>query len=270
MKNTQNTNFTKKGPPWPKKPKQEKRPKLPITLYGQHAVREALMNPARKVKAIYLTEKIAPTFEDLFHNARKNGIKLPEPKIVTREELDKTLGADTVHQGVAANIEALPERNLMDLIIADKNKPASRFVLLDQVTDPHNVGAILRSACAFGFSGMVMQSRFAPPLEGTLAKVASGGLEHIPVALEVNLSRAIELAKEHGYAVYALDERGTKNFKDLEIPAKAMVVMGAEGPGLRPSVRDACTEVVRLEMHGNLPSINVSNAAAISFYALTL
>ena len=123
---------------------------------------------------------------------------------------------------------------------------------------------------AFGLKGMVLQNRFTPPLEGTLAKVACGGIEHLPVAQEVNLSRAIETFKDHGYTCIALDERGEKTFKGLDpLPKKAVLVMGAEGPGLRPSVRDACQEVVRLEMKGPLPSINVSNAAAISFYALT-
>ncbi|MAQ71817.1 MAG: 23S rRNA (guanosine(2251)-2'-O)-methyltransferase RlmB [Alphaproteobacteria bacterium] len=260
----------KKFKKYPKKDKQPRTPKLKINLFGQHAVREAWMNPTRKFKKLYLTDKTAEGFEELLHSARKNGLDRPTPQIVTRAELDKSLGGDTVHQGIAALSSDLPERNALDLIIKHREDEHSVFVLLDQVTDPHNVGAIMRSAVAFGLKGMVLQNRFTPPLEGTLAKVACGGIEHLPVAQEVNLSRAIETFKDHGYTCIALDERGEKTFKGLDpSPKKAVLVMGAEGPGLRPSVRDACQEVVRLEMKGPLPSINVSNAAAISFYALT-
>lgn len=228
------------------------------------------MNPDRKFKAVYLTDKNTSGFEELVINARKNNIDRPQPQIITRRDLDKSLGADTVHQGIAALVEDFPERNAMDLIIKDKSKDKSVFVMLDQVTDPHNVGAIMRSAAAFGLSGMIMQNRFAPARDGALAKVACGAVEHLPVATEVNLSRAIETFKEHGYTCIALDERGEETIAQAVKGAKkCLLVMGAEGPGLRPSVRDACQKVARLEMLGELPSINVSNAAAVSFYAVT-
>ena len=254
---------------YPKKEKQPKISKLQINLFGYHAVHEAWLNPNRNIKKVFVTEKALDNFLPYIEKSSELGLKRPKYELVERKQIDKTLGQDVVHQGIAAYAQPLPEMNAMDLMIKASNEEQSVFVLLDQVTDPHNVGAIMRSACAFNLSGMVMQTRFAPPLEGVLGKVACGGLEHVPVALETNLSRALETFIENGYKCIALDERGEKTigeFKDLK---KVVLVMGAEGKGLRPSVREASTDVARIEMLGPLASINVSNAAAISFYALT-
>lgn len=273
MSSTRITNFmenAKKFKKWPKKDKQPKVKKLKINLFGYHAVEAAWINPKRIIKTLYVTEKSAENFQSFIEKHASLGLKRPAPTIVSRRELDKTLGQDTVHQNIAINAEELPERNAMDLIISEKKNERSTFVILDQVTDPHNVGAIMRSAAAFGLAGIVLQNRFAPDISGVLAKVACGAVEHLPVATEVNLSRAIETFKEHGYRCVALDERGEETIAQaVKDSKKTVLVMGAEGPGLRPSVRDACSKIARLEMHGALPSINVSNAAAISFYAAT-
>ncbi|MBX2835128.1 MAG: 23S rRNA (guanosine(2251)-2'-O)-methyltransferase RlmB [Micavibrio sp.] len=174
-----------------------------------------------------------------------------------------------VHQGVAAAPSAALEYDLQDLIIATDNKSAPLFLMLDQVTDPHNVGAIIRSACAFGADGIIMQKKHAPELSGVLAKTACGGLEHVKVASVVNLSRAIEELQQAGYFVYGLDERGESDIGTLaKKPGKTVLVLGAEGPGMRPLVKDHCDALVRLPMFGPMPSINVSNAAAVALYAL--
>jgi 23S rRNA (guanosine2251-2'-O)-methyltransferase len=257
-------NFNK----YPKKDKQPKIDKLQINLFGYHAIHEAWLSPNRNIKKVFVTEKALENFKPYIKKAEELGLKRPKYELVERKQIDKTLGHDVVHQGIAAYAEPLPEMNAMDLIIKASSKEKAVFVLLDQVTDPHNVGAIMRSACAFDLSGMVMQTRFAPQLEGAVGKVASGGLEHVPVGLETNLSRAIETFKDNGYVCIALDERGEKTIGEFGNHDKVLLVMGAEGKGLRPSVRDHCTDVARIEMLGPLASINVSNAAAISFYAL--
>jgi len=258
-------NFNK----YPKKDKQPKIPKLQINIFGYHAVHEAWLNPNRNVKKVFVTEKALENFKPLIAQAQEQGLKRPKYQLVERKQIDKTLGQYVVHQGIAAYAQPFEELNAMDVIIKAQKQEKSVFVMLDQVTDPHNVGAIMRSACAFNLSGMVMQTRFAPQLEGTLAKVACGGVEHVPVALETNLSRALETFKEHGYRCIALDERGEKKIGEFGGLDKVVLVMGAEGKGLRPSVRDACTDMARIDMLGPLASINVSNASAISFYALT-
>ncbi len=254
---------------YPKKDKQPKIPKLKINLFGYHAVHEAWLNPNRNIKKIFVTEKAIENFKPYIKKAEELGLKRPKYQLVERKQIYKTLGQDVVHQGIAADAEPLPEMNSMDLLIKSADRKKSVFVMLDQVTDPHNVGAIMRSACAFALAGMVIQTRSAPQLEGVLGKVACGGLEHVPVALETNLSRSLEVFKENGYKCIALDERGEKTIGEFGGLEKVVLVMGAEGKGLRPSVREACTDIARIDMLGPLASINVSNASAISFYALT-
>jgi 23S rRNA (guanosine2251-2'-O)-methyltransferase len=139
--------------------------------------------------------------------------------------------------------------------------------MLDQVTDPHNVGAILRSACAFGAGGVIMQRRHAPELTGVLVKTASGAAEHIPVAYETNLSAALDTLRENGFTAIGLDERGEKILGDAVIPAKTVLVLGAEGDGMRPKVREHCDVLARLPTQGPIASLNVSNAAAVALFA---
>ena len=173
-----------------------------------------------------------------------------------------------VHQGIALDCAPLPELTLQDLLIKTNNKDSSLFVILDQVTDPHNVGAIIRSAAAFGADGMIMQSKHAPSLDGVLAKTACGGVEHLPVASETNLSRAIEELKDNHFFVYGLDERG-EDISNIKSGGKSVLVLGAEGPGLRRLVKENCDTLVKLPMQGALESINVSNAAAVALYVFS-
>ncbi len=238
--------------------------KIKADLFGFHAVREAWKNPARFVHALYLTENSFKEFEsDL-----KTTAKRPAPTIVTKEELDKAFPPGTVHQGVALACQPLAETSVVDIIIKAEGKPKSVVVMLDQVTDPHNIGAILRSACAFGADGVVMQSKHAPEMTGILAKTACGALEHIPVAYETNLSRALEKLKEHHYTVIGLDEHSPRTFGDLYAYERVVIVLGAEGPGIRRLIREHCDVLVTLPTKPPIASLNVSNAAAVALYAL--
>ncbi len=155
-----------------------------------------------------------------------------------------------------------------DLIIATRDQAKSVIVMLDQVTDPHNVGAIIRSCAAFGADGIIMQRRHAPELTGVLAKTACGGVEHINVAYETNLSRTLENLQTAGYFVYGLDERGERSIGEINTNGKSVIVLGAEGSGLRRLVAEHCDELIKLPTQPPIASLNVSNAAAVALYAL--
>lgn len=247
----------------PAKPAAERAPRLKIDLFGTHAVTAAWANPARFVHTLYITENALADFD------LKSPAKRPAPTIVTKEDLDRALPAGTVHQGIALSCQALEEIDLDDMIRAGDDQPRSMLVILDQVTDPHNIGAILRSACAFGAHGLILQRKHAPEVTGIMAKTACGALEHVPMASETNLSRAIEKCQAAGYFVIGLDEHGEKAIGDLPAYDKCVLVMGAEGPGLRRLIKENCDVLARLPMHGPMPSINVSNAAAVALYALS-
>lgn len=241
------------------------------SLYGTHAVREAWLNPARKIKALYLTDQAAAGFEETVLEARQKGLKRPAPVSIDKNSLEKMLPPGAVHQGLGLVCDPLDEVGVQDLMIRTADMEAPVLVILDQVTDPHNVGAILRSACAFGVQGVIMQRRHAPEMDGVLAKTACGAAEYVPVAYETNLSRAIEELKEGGYFVIGLDERGGKSIAEFtrgSKKGKTVLVLGAEGPGIRRLVSEHCDELVHIPMTNNMASINVSNAAAVALYAL--
>lgn len=238
-------------------------------LFGTHAVSAAWLNPDRVIKRFLVTEKALEGFQDTIKDAEKLGIKRPRPDVVERKQLDKVL-KDAVHQGIAIEAEPFEDVFVQDFVIkAAVNKERSLYVMLDQVTDPHNVGAILRSACAFGVNGVVMQRRHAPELSGVLAKVATGAVEYVPVAYEINLSRALQTFKDNGFRVLGMDERADDSLHKVKPSDKTVLVLGAEGTGLRPSIREMCDEFVKLPTTGEIQSLNVSNAAAIAFYQLT-
>ena len=262
------------GNPKPKqggqKPKAQNMPKLEANLWGWHAVTEAWLNPARNIHAAYVSEKSVERFQPLFEQARSQGLKRPAPQIVPMAALDQSIKGDPVHQGVALNSASLPERDIQDIIISldQARKSSALFVMLDQVTDPHNVGAILRSAAAFGADALIVQKKHSPAMEGILAKTACGGLEHVPIIEVTNLSRAIEECQESGFFAVGLDERGEPNFDATRQHERKVLVLGAEGPGLRPLVAKHCDHLVALPTKPPIASLNVSNAAAIALYAL--
>jgi 23S rRNA (guanosine2251-2'-O)-methyltransferase len=225
-----------------------------IRIFGMHAVEAALANPRRRVLAIHATPNATQRLDLAARPGR------PPLHTLAPRDLDRMLGADTVHQGIMIEAEPLPELALADL------QAARLVVLLDQVTDPHNVGAILRTAAAFGVEGLIMTARHSPPLSGALAKAASGGLEHVPVVLVPNLSRALAELGELGFMRVGLDATGEGFLEDLPGQDKLALVLGAEDRGIRRLTGENCDAVCALSTAGPLNSLNVSNAAAIALH----
>ncbi len=244
------------------------RPSHRPSLYGMHAVRAAWLNPNRNIHALYLSEAAMETFAPVLEEAAKAGLNRPEPLAVSKDDMDRLFPPGAVHQGIALACGQLEDVSIEDIIISGQTKARSVIVMLDQVTDPHNVGAILRSASAFGATGVVMQKMHAPELIGVLAKTACGAVDHLAVAYETNLSRTLEKLKEDGYVTIGMDERGEKTIAELDRPEKCVIVLGAEGPGMRRLVRENCDVLVRLPTHEPIASLNVSNAAAVALYAM--
>lgn len=227
-------------------------------LFGQHAVYAALANPARDITGLYVTAAAA---EDL--PALRRGIK---PVLVERRQLDDALGdaqGNVVHQGIMCVAKPLPEMDLDDVLRAVGER--SLIVLLDQVTDPHNVGAILRSAAVFGATALVMTERNAPQHMGTLAKAASGALERVALVRVVNLARTIEELQKHDFWCVGLAEEGGP-MPVAPLPPRIALVMGAEGDGLRRLTKERCDALAALPCASEFTTLNVSNAAAVAMY----
>jgi len=233
-------------------------------LWGIHAVREAWTNPKRVIHSLLVTDRSVKDVKMFI--APKNASR-PRPDIVERRVIDKRLPIGAVHQNIAVECDATEEVFLSDIIIQSKMKEKMTVVMLDQVTDPHNVGAILRSSCAFGASALIVQTRHAPDMTGTLAKAACGAVEYVPIVRETNLSRSIAQLQDAGFIVIGLDEAG-KNITDIPAGHKICLVMGAEGSGLRQKIKETCTILWRLPTDGPVPTLNVSNATAVALYAI--
>jgi 23S rRNA (guanosine2251-2'-O)-methyltransferase len=226
-------------------------------LYGFHAVREALRGKRRKLLGINATEAAARRLEGEIAGA---GLC---PHIVTAEDLARRLGAGAVHQGVV--LEALP---LESLDLSDIVSQSGIVVVLDEITDPHNVGAILRTAAAFGVDAVVVTHRHAPEMAGVVAKAASGGLEHVAIVSVVNLARALERLGDSGYLRLGLDSEAELSLTKAPLRWPIALVLGGEGKGLRRLSRENCDFLVRLDMPGAIKSLNVSNACAVALSLL--
>lgn len=229
-----------------------------VWLYGVHAVTAALLNPERKVRRLLATAEAAKALPD----AR------PQPEIVERAEIDRVLPPGAVHQGLALAVEPLPATEMEDVIRAADGAATAIVVMLDQVTDPHNVGAILRSAAAFGAMAVAAPDRHAPDETGTLAKSASGALERVPLVRVTNVVRALEDLKKAGFWVAGLAADAPKTLARAGLSGKVVLVLGAEGEGMRRLTREHCDHLVKLPMCGEMESLNVSNAAAVALYEL--
>jgi len=234
-------------------------------LWGFHAVREAWLNSRRRCFTLWLTPSGQKTLEPALAEAEKRGLPRPTITMVEREELDKRLPRGSVHQGIALDVEPLPELSLDDLLGQDKTP--TLVVILDQVTDPHNVGAIMRSAAAFGADAVIVTERNAPGTTGLLAKTACGALEYVPLVSVVNLSRTLEALREESFWCIGLAEEGEKELSGSKLSSgRIALVLGAEGEGLRRLTREHCDELVRLPTQGPIGSLNVSNAAVAALY----
>ncbi len=236
-------------------------------IWGMHAVRAAWLNPKRTCKRLWLTEGAAQELAETFAHAAKAKLPRPEPRLTDRAEMDRMLPAGSVHQGVIVDVAPLPEVTLDNLVAPLSGQEPPRLLLaLDQVTDPRNVGAILRSAAALGAGAILVTERHAPGLTGVMAKAASGALEVVPIVAVVNLARALEILGRANYLRVGLAEEGALRLEDLDLGERVVLVLGAEGEGLRRLTRERCDHLVHLPTRGPIGSLNVSNAAAIALY----
>ncbi len=236
-------------------------------LYGRHAVAAALANPARQGKRLLA---LPDSLDDVTALVAGSVATLPpdQPEVTDRQTLEQLLPAGAVHQGVAFLADPLSERDLEEVIYDLAPDTSQVVVVLDQVTDPHNVGAILRSAAAFGALALVMHEHNAPPATGALAKAASGALELVPIVRVTNLARALDQLKVQGFWCLGLAEDAPQSFGEIDLPARVALVLGAEGSGLRRLTREHCDFLARLPTVNALASLNVSNAAAVALYDL--
>ena len=226
-------------------------------LYGWHTVVAALQNPARHIRRLLATENAA-------RRLAQDAIAMPvEPELVRPETIARRLGPDAVHNGLLAEAEPLPAPDL------DEITPTGVVLVLDQVTDPHNVGAILRSAAGFGVAALVTTARHSPQTTGVLAKSASGALELVPMVAVRNLAQGLERLRERGYLLVGLDSTGDVDLGAAALRTPLALVLGAEGKGLRQLTRSTCDLVARLDLPGPIKSLNVSNAAALALYIAT-
>ena len=230
----------------------------PLYLFGKHACLAALSNPLRKIKRVLVTKntqaELAKALAPFKNVALTEGSKM-----------EGLLPPGSVHQGIVVECEALNQPSLSHWLDLGINKP---IVLLDQVTDPHNVGAILRSAAAFDVGAIIGMDRNAPAEGGVMAKAASGALEMIPLISVTNLVQAIETIKKSGYWIAGLDGEAKDTIADTKLDLKTALVLGAEGAGLRRLTAEHCDFLVKLPMAPQMESLNVSNAAAIALYDL--
>lgn len=236
-------------------------------LWGFHAVRAAYLNPLRRIQRFVATAQALEGFAETITDATGAGLKRPEVEIIDKTAFDRIVPPGSVHQGLALMVEPLEILDTTDLLEKIEGTARSMVVILDQVTDPHNVGAILRTAAAFGATAVMMQDRHAPELTGVLAKTASGAVDVISVLTETNLSRAIEKLKEADFMVIGLDEEGDP-LADMPTHPRMALVLGAEGSGLRRLVADHCDALAALPTIAPINSLNVSNAAAVALYAM--
>jgi len=230
----------------------------PLYLFGKHACLAALANQSRKIKRVLVTKNTQTELAKALADAKN--VALAEGN-----KMENLLPPGSVHQGIVIECDPLNQPSLQHWLDLGIDKP---IVLLDQVTDPHNVGAILRSAAAFDVGAIIATDRNAPQESGVMAKTASGALEIIPLITVTNLVQAIELIKKAGYWIAGLDGEAKDTIADTKLDSKTALVMGAEGAGLRRLTAEHCDFLVKLPMSSQMESLNVSNAAAIAMYDL--
>ncbi|HEY5302094.1 MAG TPA: RNA methyltransferase [Acetobacteraceae bacterium] len=246
--------------PRPPAPASADAPRGTVWLYGQHAVAAALANPARRLRRLMVTEEAAATLGE-----RLGQPWAIAPERVERARLDQLLGRDVVHQGLALLADPLATPTLQHAL--ERSGP---LLVLDQVSDPRNVGAILRCAAAFGAAAVITQDRNAPEETGALAKAASGALETVPLMRAVNIARTLVALKAANLWVVGLDAGGSGTLSGPSLAGRRIaLVLGAEGTGLRRLTRETCDEVAGLATRRVMESLNVAAAAAVALYELT-
>ena len=226
-----------------------------ILLYGRHPIELALKNKRRQILELYYTSLTALSIPDTIKS-----------RCVDKPFLDSLVGRDTLHQGLVARCAPLTQPSVSDLIKSLKENETATVVILDQVTDPHNIGAILRSGIAFDAAAVIVPEAGAPDENGTLAKSASGALELIPFIRVPNLARAMDALKDAGFWCIGLDGYAEQSITGTKLPNRCAFIMGSEGDGMRRLTRESCDYCVKLPMNPAIESLNVSNAAALTLY----
>ncbi|HEX8257854.1 MAG TPA: 23S rRNA (guanosine(2251)-2'-O)-methyltransferase RlmB [Allosphingosinicella sp.] len=240
-----------------RKARQAAKPDNRPRFWGRHAVAAALANPERRIVRISVTREAAAEFDFA------PGVPVT---YADAADLGRLVPRDAPHQGIVAEVERLPDRLLADLL--DEAEDGRPLLVLDQVTDPHNVGAILRSAAAFDALGIVTQDRHAPAESGALAKAASGALETMPWVRVVNLARALDEMAQAGFWRVGLTGEADTSLAEAMGPPRIALVLGAEGEGMRQNTEAHCDALARLPISDRVESLNVSNAAAVALYAV--
>ena len=228
-----------------------------LILYGRHAVMAALANPKRQVAKILCVKENVDEIRKVTKIA---------PQVVEKKEIDKLFSSDAVHQGFALFCNRLPDYTLDDILDMADEKEKCHILILDQVTDPQNIGAIIRSAVAFNTLALIMQDKNSPIENGAMAKASAGMIEHLPIARVINLSRAIEKLKNAGFWTVGMDGYAKTTIDKLQKPLKTAIIMGSEGKGMRRLVEENCDISVKLPMSPLTESLNVATAAAIALY----
>lgn len=230
-----------------------------LIIYGRHAVSAALKNPKRKISKILCTSDVADEIRKISKIA---------PQVVARKDLDKLLGNEAVHQGFALFCSRLEDITMDELLELAEKKSDCHVLILDQVTDPQNIGAIIRSAVAFDTLALIMQDKNSPLESGAMDKAAAGMTEHLPIVRVVNLARALEQLKQHGFWTIGMDGYAETTIDQLKKGGKNAIVMGSEGKGMRRLIEEGCDVAVRLPISEKTESLNVATAAAIALYEL--
>lgn len=225
-------------------------------VYGWHAVNAALANPERQIIRILASPQAAEKLQ--------LPRKLPTPHIMEGRELDRILGSESVHQGIAAEVRPLEPFVLEDIL----HREGGPIVILDQVSDPHNVGAIMRSAAAYNAIAIITPKDHSAPETPAMAKAASGGLDVVPRVVVTNLASTMRELKDNGWWIIGLEGESSTLLPSIKYAPKTVLVLGAEGRGMRRLTAELCDERARLPMGDKMESLNVSNAAAIALYEL--
>ena len=236
-----------------------------VILYGRHPVTAAILNPHRQIQTLFATKETAEELQNLCQQAKRPHELV---KIVDKKELERLLTPEAVHQGFAAKVHPLPAYSLEEICDMAQSKNNCHVLILDQVTDPQNIGAIIRSCVAFDTLALIVQDKNSPTESGAMAKASAGMIEHLPICRVTNLSRAIAQLKDAGFWTIGMDGYAKTTISELKKGGKNAIIMGSEGKGMRRLVEESCDITVRLPISEKVESLNVSTAAAIVLYEM--
>lgn len=242
---------------------------IPYWIFGIHASLAAISNPQRACERIILADTANPDLESEVAIAQKRVPGRPDVERLKRKEVEGLLPPGSIHQGLAVLAPPLENSSIEDIIDHCQGSTIVSVVVLDQATDPRNIGAVMRSAAAFGALAVIVQDRHAPHITGTLCKAASGAVERVPLVRAVNLSRAIGTLKTAGFWAAGLDPGAKQTLAEADLSGLVALVLGAEGKGLRRLTRDTCDQLLKVPISQAAGSLNLSNAAAIALYEMS-